>query len=78
MNKNRKKKWIVTGSILLVFCGGLWLYNRYGKTDGPIAPTEAPLQRDRKRSSTSMASSCGRRPSPTPSRSSATCCLTRR
>lgn len=43
MNKNRKKKWIVTGSILLVFCGGLWLYNRYGKTDGPIAPTEAPV-----------------------------------
>lgn len=37
-----------------------------------------PLQQDRKRSSTSMASSCGRRPSPTPSRSSATCCLTRR
>ena len=49
MNKNRKKKWIVTGSILLVFCGGLWLYNRYGKTDGPIAPTEAPVATGQKK-----------------------------
>lgn len=49
MNRNRKKKWIVTGSILLVFCGGLWLYNRYGKTDGPIAPTEAPVATGQKK-----------------------------
>lgn len=49
MDKNRKKKWIVTGSILLVFCGGLWLYNRYGKTDGPIAPTEAPVATGQKK-----------------------------
>lgn len=44
MKRNKTTKWLVTATILCLFCGSLWLYNRHDDT-APTAPV--PTSRDR-------------------------------
>lgn len=43
---NKKKKWIITSVILALFCGGLYVYNRYrGNSDVAAGPDAASTPR---------------------------------